>query len=119
MKYQEAVDLRARQLAGDSIAPMLVAEAIAVIKAGRPRLPPGRKPLSEGPPLQLLEALANGPMLREDFYAMAVRIYTEAGRKLPPYQRISQMMNEGWLVDEIRLTDAGRSKITVKTGALA
>jgi hypothetical protein len=110
--YAEAVDLRSRQLAGASIAPELIARAIAVIKAGRPMRRGGRpSELDRGLPRDLLKALVDGPMERDDFYALAARLYQGAGRKKGPYSRINQMMNEGWIVAQVVLTPEGMQKV--------
>jgi hypothetical protein len=62
-------------------------------------------------PQRLLHRLAAAPMERDDFYETARRMYADAGRKQGPVQRINQMLDEGFIVLEVRLTEKGRQKL--------
>jgi hypothetical protein len=107
MTYEEAVRIRARQLQGEAIAPALIEEALRLIKVGNPTPRHSNRSL----PLRMIAMLKKGPMERADFYAAAHQLYERAGRSQGPNQRITQMVDEGWMVDEVRLTAKGLQKL--------
>lgn len=110
MSFAAAVSLRAQQLQGVPVDEESLQEALQVIQA-QALAPSRRAPRTL--PRQLLALLANGPLARADFYAFAHQIYGQAGRSQGPRQRITQMLDEGWIVCEVRLTPKGRDKLGV------
>lgn len=101
MTYDEAIAIRTRQLAGESVAPGLLDDALAAIRSGRPKAPPSL-------PEQMLSMLLSGPVEREEFWRTANELYAATGRKAGPLQRLAQMQDEGLMRVEVHLTVKGR-----------
>lgn len=119
MTRDQAAEIRSRQLCGHSIAPVLLAEALSILRM--PELIPEDEPYinpepemaprplrgkvtENGKPRQVLLMLLNGPAERTAFLAF----WKEQGVDAV---HIKRLFNNGFLRCEISLTEAGRKAL--------
>lgn len=94
----EAIAIRADQVAGKPVDLFRAALALKIIKAAAKKAP--RKLYRDRVPMKLLKMLIGGPIERAEFYEKA----NELGS---PREAVRRLRDDGLIRDEIRLTEDG------------